>query len=577
MFKRFDTPCDKEKDAAERDAARGRPSFSSGIGMGLGLGLSSLSPTRHQTQHREEIHTAPAEQTTFASSAYERTRVRVPEDVFCDDDVFEDYGVPLRQMMDGSEPIVPPVLMPDPEPDPELDPAFDAKGQRGQNGDAEENQDGEEYSSDDDGEDTVEERTSTDTKRAGPIPIPARHAYTEGTSLGLRLGGSSVGSDTPSPPSAPPLPPSLLTPPPALPPTSAARSSPRPRPGILRGDFSAVRRSGSKGALRFEGTSLRESGSRGSLRERGGGSLREAGGTGPVLREKGSGSSLSGQGVLGVAVGGCGDSRLRGDSLSSAVSHASYDTSMASASTTASIPSLDPDTARGSYSSDEDDEDDEPEMSVPELGLNIRTVSNHAQAEALVQKAAKEILELNPFSEGSNLSAQLAAYGETLQLERRFARGEVRRVMSPTRARFGDGVEQGGGGGGEEEEGEVVRKKTQERTMVHKKSMERYARGVSRERRSTEGAKERERMGTEYALERTTSLEKEVGTEEAKKPKKPRSPKLRRPHTSDSVASAGKFETVSIAIAMCQKKIGLLTMPSVVHSIRVYGPATFRV
>ena len=73
--------------------------------------------------------------------------------------------------------------------------------------------------------------------------------------------------------------------------------------------------------------------------------------------------------------------------------------------------------------------------------------------------------------------------------------------------------------------------------------MEGYARGGSKERWSSDTAKEREREGTGYPLERSTSLEKEVGTGEVKIPKKPKSPKIRRPHTSDSVASTGKSIT----------------------------------
>jgi len=60
--------------------------------------------------------------------------------------------------------------------------------------------------------------------------------------------------------------------------------------------------------------------------------------------------------------------------------------------------------------------------------INISSISSHAQAEALVQKAQQDILEMALDSEPSpatgsmgrsQLSARLAAYGESLALERR--------------------------------------------------------------------------------------------------------------------------------------------------------------
>ncbi|KAF9453961.1 hypothetical protein P691DRAFT_526254 [Macrolepiota fuliginosa MF-IS2] len=65
------------------------------------------------------------------------------------------------------------------------------------------------------------------------------------------------------------------------------------------------------------------------------------------------------------------------------------------------------------------------------FGIDITSISTHAQAEALVEKARKDVMELasqeeqDPDSEtGSEdrtpLSARLAAYGESLALERRF-------------------------------------------------------------------------------------------------------------------------------------------------------------
>ncbi|KAG9012808.1 hypothetical protein FRB93_001362 [Tulasnella sp. JGI-2019a] len=69
------------------------------------------------------------------------------------------------------------------------------------------------------------------------------------------------------------------------------------------------------------------------------------------------------------------------------------------------------------------------------IPIMLRNVNSHAQAHALVEKVEKDILslaELPPNSAGltgESLAAQLAAYGETLALERRFARGEKQRMV----------------------------------------------------------------------------------------------------------------------------------------------------
>ncbi|KAJ6593609.1 hypothetical protein B0H19DRAFT_1246354 [Mycena capillaripes] len=60
------------------------------------------------------------------------------------------------------------------------------------------------------------------------------------------------------------------------------------------------------------------------------------------------------------------------------------------------------------------------------LDINLSLISSHAQAEALVQKELQDILEMPVVSTDTKaagwtpLSARLAAYGESLQLERRF-------------------------------------------------------------------------------------------------------------------------------------------------------------
>jgi hypothetical protein len=67
--------------------------------------------------------------------------------------------------------------------------------------------------------------------------------------------------------------------------------------------------------------------------------------------------------------------------------------------------------------------------------IDIRLISSHAQAEVLIQLAQKSILDMEDvlggdFSNGSRspLSAKLAAYEESLALERRFKRVEERKT-----------------------------------------------------------------------------------------------------------------------------------------------------
>ncbi|KAF8608527.1 hypothetical protein BDV93DRAFT_201641 [Ceratobasidium sp. AG-I] len=60
--------------------------------------------------------------------------------------------------------------------------------------------------------------------------------------------------------------------------------------------------------------------------------------------------------------------------------------------------------------------------------LNLHSVSTFEQAQCLVRRAEREILEPGPQGPDSpSLAEQLAAYGESLAIERRFARGEAQR------------------------------------------------------------------------------------------------------------------------------------------------------
>ncbi|TDL17141.1 hypothetical protein BD410DRAFT_582526 [Rickenella mellea] len=90
-----------------------------------------------------------------------------------------------------------------------------------------------------------------------------------------------------------------------------------------------------------------------------------------------------------------------------------------------------------------------------DLDLDLHTVSSRAEAEALVQKTQASILQLaesmpdgerSPEIDRVPLSARLAAYGEVLALERRFAKGERQRELWAARS---DSEEEGEGGGGE--------------------------------------------------------------------------------------------------------------------------------
>ncbi|KAJ7232791.1 hypothetical protein B0H12DRAFT_1192272 [Mycena haematopus] len=80
------------------------------------------------------------------------------------------------------------------------------------------------------------------------------------------------------------------------------------------------------------------------------------------------------------------------------------------------------------------------------LDINLSLISSHAQAEALVQKELHDILEMPVVSADVKtanfvpLSARLAAYGESLQLERKFRSDETSPISpvdeTPTEARL---------------------------------------------------------------------------------------------------------------------------------------------
>ncbi|KAG9104360.1 hypothetical protein FRC06_003166 [Ceratobasidium sp. 370] len=141
------------------------------------------------------------------------------------------------------------------------------------------------------------------------------------------------------------------------------------------------------------------------------------------------------------------DGRFRGDSLSSTSSEntnqlsssmATTDTSMTTPSLYGATSPLPPHKGPMNFSpvfeADDLDEleevgdmlDDGKRRSI--TPLNLRSVSTFEQAQCLVRQAEREILEPGPQGPDSpSLAEQLAAYGESLAIERRFARGEAQR------------------------------------------------------------------------------------------------------------------------------------------------------
>jgi hypothetical protein len=181
------------------------------------------------------------------------------------------------------------------------------------------------------------------------------------------------------------------------------------------------------------------------------------------------------------------DQRHRGDSVSSASTDSSADPQLTMSGTTAtsdgsgtitlpSHSSLSPITADhsipvitgGETPNDPTSPIDDGEQWSPELlysslserrahaplDINIRSISSHAQAEALVQRRQQSILEMaNELDDQSHvvtghtpLSAKLAAYGESLALERRLKKEEeekAKRTVVGTRTNLDRSVSNG--------------------------------------------------------------------------------------------------------------------------------------
>ncbi|CAE6452610.1 unnamed protein product [Rhizoctonia solani] len=142
------------------------------------------------------------------------------------------------------------------------------------------------------------------------------------------------------------------------------------------------------------------------------------------------------------------DGRFRGDSLSSTDSEntnqlsssmATTDTGITTPSLYAAASPLPPHKGTMTFSpvfeaDDLDEADEHPSESLGELRrhsitpLNLRSISTFEQAQSLVRQVEREILEPGYTGPDSpSLVEQLAAYGESLAIERRFARGEAQK------------------------------------------------------------------------------------------------------------------------------------------------------
>ena len=131
---------------------------------------------------------------------------------------------------------------------------------------------------------------------------------------------------------------------------------------------------------------------------------------------------------------GTGDARLRGHSISSVSTDLSVDNPALSSSTTsASASIIVPTPAWNSLPLPVSEGSLSTKRHNTPVDIDISAISSHAQAEALVQRTQKSILEMDneiPLSSAalssgrSPLSAKLAMYGETLELERRLKKEE---------------------------------------------------------------------------------------------------------------------------------------------------------
>ncbi|GJJ10533.1 hypothetical protein Clacol_004760 [Clathrus columnatus] len=195
------------------------------------------------------------------------------------------------------------------------------------------------------------------------------------------------------------------------------------------------------------------------------------------------------------------------------------------------------------------------------VGVNLRSVSSHAEAEALVKLAAKEIIamasnpnEFNGDIPQMSLAEQLARYGETLQIERRFARGEAQRWKNVNDE---SGVDDQTIGPDEENkwearkavEEEERRRKVRERMMWSQRNLDRYAKAENKDKdkeRIKDKDKDKQDTDFGYILQRTTSHEKDDARISPLPFTKGLSPNgFRRPHTSDSVQSNASGSTVT--------------------------------
>ncbi|KIJ67526.1 hypothetical protein HYDPIDRAFT_25969 [Hydnomerulius pinastri MD-312] len=166
-----------------------------------------------------------------------------------------------------------------------------------------------------------------------------------------------------------------------------------------------------------------------------------------------------------ILSGSIAESRLRGDSVSSASTTATTSTYPQSSSSdaawsvaTPSTPHLSPSPLIISNSAELEADGEtmrgarEPRRPHTPLDIDITSISSHAQAEALVQRTQQSILNMEQYLEQhvrkdsdtgrTPLSAKLAAYGESLAIERQLKQG----VDPKTLVNGSTGKRHGGGG-----------------------------------------------------------------------------------------------------------------------------------
>jgi len=171
------------------------------------------------------------------------------------------------------------------------------------------------------------------------------------------------------------------------------------------------------------------------------------------------------------------------------------------------------------------------------LDINISSISSHAQAEALVQRAQQDILEMAyvdgmgqpplPGSAGwTPLSARLAAYGESLALERKLREQELAEAARMI----------GGQNGTRKKGGENMEKETEKNKQTQPQSQSKSA-IVMQDGSTSPGLRPATVAGRDprTAVGRGFGPEYKLGTAQSRS--MPRAKEHRRPHTSSGTST----------------------------------------